>query len=164
MLISLIVAVAENNVIGGNNQLLWRLSDDLKNFKRITTGHTILMGRKTFESIGKALPKRENIVITRKENFSFENIKTFNSIKTALEYCKNQGREEVFMIGGGEIYRETFVLADKIYYTQVKTTLDGDTFFPKIDWQTWDVLTKESFYKNEKNEYDFDFLVLERKK
>lgn len=164
MIISLIVAVSENNVIGANNQLLWRLSADLKNFKKITSGNTILMGRKTFESIGKALPNRENIIITRNKNFSFENTKVFHSINTALDYCQKENREEVFIIGGGEIYKETLAQAQKIYYTKVKTQIEGDTFFPNITWNEWQITEENSFTKNEKNEYDFDFLVLERKK
>ena len=162
MIVTIIVAVAENSVIGNNNELLWRLRDDMKNFKRLTTGHFVLMGRKTFESIGKPLKERTNIVITRNTDFSFPGIITANSVETALQYASAHGAEELFIIGGAEIYRKLLPVAGKMYYTRVKALPEGDAYFPEINWNEWKILSKSSFVKNDFNDFDFDILEMEK--
>ena len=163
MLVSLIVAVAENGVIGKDNQLLWKLSDDLKRFKQLTTNHCIIMGRKTFESIGKALPNRTNIVISRNTEIAYPNTIICGSLTTAIERAAILKETEVFIIGGAEIYKQSVHLADKIYLTLVKTTIDGDAFF-NYTMDDWKVVEETNFNKDEKNEYDSSFIILERNK
>lgn len=133
MTVSIIVAKAKNNAIGKDNQLLWHISEDLKRFKALTMGHPIIMGRKTFESIGRPLPGRRNIVISR--NFTREGVETASSVEDALARC--QGEDEIFITGGGEIYRQTMDIADRLYITDVDCEPDGDTFFPEIDPGLW---------------------------
>lgn len=164
MKISLIAAVAKNNVIGNDNQLIWRLSDDLKRFKRLTTGHHILMGRKTYESMGRALPNRTNVVVTRSKNYQPEGIEVFNDIDAAIEFAKSNNEEELFIIGGGEIYKKLLPIADKIYLTKVHASPEGDTFFPDLDESNWEVEAEEAHLANEKNEHNFVFLDLIRKR
>lgn len=159
---SIIVAIAENYAIGKNNELLWHLSADLKRFKQITTGHSIIMGRKTFESIGKPLPNRRSVVITRDKNFSHEGITVVHSIAEALEIVKHE--EEIFIIGGGTIYEEMLPKADRIYLTTVHKSFDADTFFPKFDTNQWQIVTEEELPCNDKNPYPTTFQILERKK
>jgi dihydrofolate reductase len=163
-MISIIVATAENGVIGKDNQLLWRLSADLKQFKALTTGHAIIMGRKTFESIGKPLPNRTNIAISRQHNFDFpEGVLHANSLEKAIEIAKNRAQnEEIFIIGGGNVYEQALAIADKIYLTEVKANIKGDAFFPKLNTADWKEIARISLQKDEKNEYDFDFVELER--
>ena len=132
---SIIVAVAENQAIGFDNHLLWHISEDLKRFKSLTLGHHIIMGRKTFLSIGKPLPGRVNIIITRNENFNIEGCITAKSLVEAFEIAKNDS--EAFIIGGGEIYKMALPIADKIYLTRVHASYPGDTFFPEIDFTEW---------------------------
>ncbi len=164
-MISIIVAVAENGAIGKDNQLLWRLSDDLKQFKALTTGHAVIMGRKTYESIGKPLPNRTNIVITRQAKVSDdESVRTANSIEKAIEMAKEvKGDEEIFIIGGGNIYEQSLELTDKIYLTEVKVTIEGDTHFPELRANEWKEVSRKSYQKNEKNDHDFDVVELLRK-
>lgn len=134
MKISLVVAMSENRVIGVENRLPWNIPEDLKRFKKITSGHPILMGRKTFESIGRPLPNRTNIVITRNKDYRAEGVATCFSLTDALAWAqKAPGAEEVFIIGGGEIFREALPLAHRIYLTEVKWPFDGDAFFPEFD-------------------------------
>ena len=141
-MLSLIVAVAKNGVIGANNQLLWHISDDLKRFKAITSGSPIIMGRKTFESLGRPLPNRHNIVVTRNEQFPLpEGVTRANSLADAIE--KAQGEKEIFVIGGGQIYKQSIELADKIYITEVDQTPEGDTVFPEIDKNIWNEILRE---------------------
>lgn len=163
-MISIIVAVAENGAIGKDNRLLWRLSDDLKQFKALTSGHAVIMGRKTFESIGKPLPNRTNIVITRHGKVSdSESVLTVNSIEKAIETAKEvEGNEEIFIIGGGNIYEQSLGITDKIYLTEVKVAIDGDTFFPKLNEDEWEEVSRKSYQKNEKNDHDFDVVELVR--
>lgn len=161
MTLSIIVASSLNHVIGKGNQLPWHLPIDLKYFKKLTTDHTIIMGRKTYESIGKPLPNRENIVITSSSNFQQDGIITFNSIEKALDYCKN--KEEVFIIGGEKVFKQTLHLAHKIYLTKVDTTIEnGDTFFPDLSNNIWQLIHKEFHPKDEKNIYNCSFEVYER--
>lgn len=163
MIVSMIAAVAKNNVIGKDNKLLWKLSDDLRRFKRITSGHAVLMGRKTFESLGKPLPNRTNLVVTRDENFAAEGTHVFNQINEALEYARSEGEEELFIIGGGEIYQMMLPAANKMYLTKVHTQPEGDTFFPEIHDEEWDVINEEAHKADNRNEFDFVFLDLERR-
>ncbi len=161
MNISLVVAVAENGVIGKDNQLLWKLSADLKRFKTITSNHFILLGRKTFESIGKPLPNRTSLIISRKYECDLENCFVFKTINEAIVFAAQQNQEEVFVIGGGEIYRQTLPMANKIYLTLVHTEIDGDTFFD-YDESNWKVKHKQIILQDEKNEFDSTYLILER--
>ena len=161
-MISIIVATAENGVIGKDNQLLWKLSADLKQFRTLTTGHSVIMGRKTFESIGRPLPNRTNIVISRQQDLTLpEEVLKANSLEKAIGIAKNYaGNEEIFIIGGGNIYAQALELTDKVYLTEVKTTIAGDTFFPKLSADTWREISRISHQKDEKNEHDFDFVEL----
>lgn len=161
--LSIIVAVAENGVIGKDNKLLWRLSDDLKNFKRLTTNHAIIMGRKTFDSIGRALPNRINIVISRSKTLKIEGCEVVNSIEAATEIAaKLSDANEVFIIGGDTIYRQTLPLAATIYYTKVYATMDGDAFFPALGSE-WQETERTAFTANEKNEFNFDVITFKKK-
>jgi dihydrofolate reductase len=164
-MISIIVAAAENSAIGKDNRLLWRLSDDLKQFKALTSGHAVIMGRKTFESIGKPLPNRTNIVITHQEKVSADaSVLTANSIEKAIELAREaKGNEEVFIIGGGNIYEQSLGITEKIYLTEVKVAIDGDTFFPELDKNEWKEISRKSYHKNEKNDHDFDVVELVRR-
>jgi dihydrofolate reductase len=158
---TIVVAMGEKNEIGADNQLLWHLPKDLKHFKDLTSGHPIIMGRKTYESIGKALPNRTNIVISRKKNWFEEGILIVGSIKEAVKFAKKID-ENVFIIGGGNIYEQTMEIADKLEVTLVKAELKADTFFPKIDPKIWK-LTEEIFHeKDDKNQYDFSFQTYEK--
>ncbi len=159
-MLSIIVAVAENNVIGHNNSLIWHISEDLKYFKRVTSGHTVIMGRKTFESIGKPLPNRTNIVISRNADFKPNGVIVVSSLEEAV--AKTNSGEESFIIGGGSIYREAMGLADKLYLTKVHHSYEGDTFFPEIG-DEWKEISREDFERGEKFEYPFSFIVYERK-
>lgn len=163
MRISIIVAVANNGVIGRGNKLIWHLSDDLKNFKQITYGHFVIMGRKTFESIGKPLPGRTNIVLSRNNLLKPEGCFVFPSLDEAIQYAVQHGQEEIFIIGGEKVYRSVIDLADMIYLTRVHTSPEGDAFFPELDPSIWHVVSQRNFRQNERNEYDFDILVLQRK-
>lgn len=162
-MLSIIVAVAENHAIGKDNDLIWYISDDLKRFKRLTTGHTILMGRKTFESLPKgALPNRTNVVITRDESLHFENCIMLHSIEEAIEKYQDS-EEEVFIIGGGSIYEKMLPFAQKLFLTKVHQSFEADVFFPQIDWNDWQITAEENHNKGEKNEFDFSFIDLIRK-
>jgi dihydrofolate reductase len=158
---TIVVAMGEKNEIGADNQLLWHLPKDLKHFKDLTSGHPIIMGRKTYESIGKALPNRTNIVISRKKNWFEEGILIVGSIKEAVKFAKKID-ENIFIIGGGNIYEQTMEIADKLEVTLVKAELKADTFFPKIDTKIWK-LSEEVFHeKDDKNQYDFSFQTYEK--
>jgi dihydrofolate reductase len=160
MLLSIIVAVSENGVIGLNNQLIWRLPDDLKRFKQLTLGHPIIMGRKTFESIGKPLPGRQSIIITRDENFSFEGTIVAHSLEEAVDEAKKSGADEAFIIGGGDIYNQVQDIADKLYITEVHTVTEGDTFFKIENPDLWKEIEKTHHEKDEKHVFSFDFVDL----
>lgn len=159
MTTSIIVAIAKNNAIGKDNKLLWYLPNDLKHFKEVTTGHTVIMGRKTFDSVGKPLPKRRNIVVTR-QPITIEGCEVVSSIEAALALCA--GEEEVFIVGGAEIYRQALHLTNRIYLTRVDQDFDGDTFFPKLDPKEWEEKEREDFEPDEKNKYHYSFITLER--
>jgi dihydrofolate reductase len=163
MQLSIIVAVSENGVIGLNNQLIWRLPDDLKRFKKLTLGHPMIMGRKTFESIGKPLPGRQSIIITRDKNFSFEGIIVVHSLEDAISVAKGTGTDEAFFIGGGEIYQLVQPLCDKLYITEVHTITNGDTFFKIENPELWKESERISHDVDEKHALAFDFVDFEKK-
>ncbi len=148
-------------MIGANNQLIWHISDDLKRFKALTTGHFIIMGRKTFESIGKPLPNRTNVIVSRNANYKVEGCIVVPSLEAAIELSANEA--EVFIIGGGELYRQAMPLAKKLYLTRVQKAFDGDTFFPKIDLKEWKVLLREGVKFDEKSRIEYEFVNLEKK-
>lgn len=158
--ISVIVAVAENNVIGANNQLIWRISDDLKRFKALTIGHSIIMGRKTFESIGRPLPKRHNIVVSRNKGLQIEGCTVVSSLKDALALCAQES--VVFVIGGGELYRQALPMASKLYLTRVHKAFEGDTFFPEINMDEWKEVFTEKGKPTETDGLEYTFINLER--
>lgn len=160
-MISFIVAMDENRVIGKDNQLPWRLPEDLKFFKRVTMGHAIAMGRKTHESIGRPLPGRENIIITRNKKFEAEDYTVYYSVRDFVNDCKNS-KEEIFVIGGAEIFKETFVYADRLYITRIHHSFAGDTYFPEFDPGKWNLISCEKGKRDEKNPYDYDFCIYER--
>lgn len=158
---TIVVAMGGKNEIGFENQLLWHLPKDLKHFKEITSGHPVIMGRKTYESIGKPLPNRTNIVVSRKTDWFEEGILIVGSIKEAIKFAKKID-EEVFIIGGGKIYEQTMDVVDKLEVTLVKADLEADTFFPKIDPKIWKKTDEICHEKDEKNQYDFCFQTFER--
>ena len=160
MLLSLIVAMDEQGTIGRENGLPWRLSADLQHVKTTTMGKPIIMGRKTHESISRPLPGRENIVITRNRYYRSEGCTVLSSIDAALDYCRD--RPEAIIMGGAELYRQILDRADRIYLTRVHAKVDGDTFFPAFDDSDWREVSREDFKADEKNEFDYSFVVLER--
>lgn len=159
--ISIIVAISENSAIGKNNQLLWHLPADLKHFKKITTGHPILMGRKTYDSIGKPLPNRRNIVISRQQDLKITGVEIVNSIDEAISHCHNE--EEVFIIGGAEIYKSALALTNRIYLTTVHQHYEADAFFPILTKSEWKEINQEYHAADEKNSVAYTFSTLERK-
>lgn len=163
MIISTIVAKAKNNVIGKDNDIPWYLPADLKYFKKTTLNHHIIMGRKCFQSIGKPLPKRTNVIVTRNPFYIVSNCYIASSVEEALEIARENGEEEAIIIGGGEIYKLTQSLWDKMYITEVDTEIEGDIYFPEIDTDKWNKVSEEFHEKDTKNEYDYSFLVYEKK-
>lgn len=159
-MITLIAAVGENNELGKDNTLVWHLPDDFKRFKALTTGHYIVMGRKTFESFPKPLPNRTHIVITRQKNYAPEGCIVVNSLEQALKITPPN--EEIFIIGGGEIYNLAMPFAHKIQLTRVFATFDADTFFPEINQDDWELVGDDFHPKDEKHNYDFSYRTFER--
>lgn len=163
MIISSIVAIGENNEIGKDNELLWHLPKDMRWFVDKTRGHTVVMGRKTLDSLGKPLPKRLNIVITRNKDFKPEGVIVTHSVEEALKAAEQAGTDEVFIIGGGHIYEQTLGIIDRLYLTKVHGTFEGaDTFFPEINLADWKVKEKIVNEIDEKHDYAFDFYILEK--
>ena len=162
MNISCIVAVANNNVIGKDNDIPWYLPADLKYFKKITMDRHILMGRNCYESIGRPLPKRTNVIITRDPYFIASNCLIAHSIDEALEIAYDNGEKEAMIIGGGTIYKQTHDLWDTLYITEVDVNVDGDVFFPQIDSKLWKLVSIERHEPDEKNEYPYSFKKYER--
>jgi dihydrofolate reductase len=156
MTVSLIVAVDENNGIGKDNKLPWHLPADLKHFKSLTTGHPIIMGRKTFESIGKVLPNRRNIVISRQSDYLAEGATVVSSLNDAISTCKNE--DETFVIGGAEIFLFSLPIADILYLTVIHHEFNADTFFPKINKENWIEAESISYEPDEKNIYPYTFI------
>jgi len=163
MTITLLVAAAENNAIGKNNQLLWHLPNDMKFFKNTTWGMAVIMGRKTYESVNKPLPGRFNIVITRQADWKAEGVMVAADLNTALQKAKETNCNEIFVIGGGEIYKQSMEMADKIYITRVHATLDGDTFFPEIDESKWELIKNQDFTADEKHAFAYSFQTWQKK-
>ena len=164
MIINLVVAASENNVIGKDNKLLWRLPNDMAFFKNTTWGMPVIMGRKTFESLGKPLKGRTNIVITTNNEFAPGNgVIVANSIDTAVKESEKTDAKECYVIGGGEIYKLTLPLADRIYMTRVHTNIEGDTFFPVIDEKEWKKLSSTKFEPDNKHAFGFSFEIWQRK-
>ena len=160
-MITIIAAIGKNNALGKDNQLLWKLPKDLKHFKSLTENHPIVMGRKTYESIGKPLPDRTNIVVSRKENWFSEEILIVSKLKEAIKFAKKID-DNIFIIGGGEIYNQTMELADKLEITLVDEDFEADTFFPKIDLKIWQKVGEEFHEKDEKNNHNFYFQTYKR--
>ena len=158
MIIAIMAAVAGNGVIGKDNDLAWHLPADLRHFKRTTTGHYIIMGRKTFESLGKPLPNRTNIIVTRNPDYRQEGAIVAHSLQAALDLAERGDQEKVFILGGGEIYRQAMSLADYMYITEVHAEFEGDTFFPEIDMSVWKEVRREDHPADEKNAYAYSFV------
>lgn len=154
----IMAAKAKNNVIGKDNDLIWHLPKDLKFFKRTTKGHTLIMGRKTFESLGNPLPHRDSWIVTRNKDYSSDGITTYQSIESAMEAGEQKGLETIFILGGGEIYRQSMSFADKLIITEVHENFEGDTVFPEIDPKIWEEVSREEHKADEKNIYDFAFV------
>lgn len=163
MIISLIVATDKQNGIGVNNQLLCHLPADLKYFKQTTSGHCIVMGRKTYDSIGRPLPNRTNIIITRNASLTIEGCVVVTSLQQAIEHAQAQGETELMITGGGSIYAEALPIADKIYLTRIAHTFNADTFFPVIDGNTFELVGEVKNMPDEKNAYAFTFETWQRK-
>lgn len=160
MRISIIVAMAKNKVIGVDGTLPWHLSSDLKNFKRVTMGKPIVMGRKTYESIGRPLPGRENIILTRDEAYQQPGCSVLHDVDALLDYCKDH--EEVMITGGSEIYQLLLARATRIYLTEVDVNVDGDTFFPDYNPALWQETSRTEHAACADNDHDFSFVVLDR--
>lgn len=159
-MVSIIVAIAENGVIGDKNSLLWNIKEDMRRFRTTTTGHPVVMGRKTYESIGRPLPKRTNVVITRSD-LTIEGCEVVHSLEEAVSMFGAE--EEVFIIGGAQIYRQALDIADKLYLTIVHHDYEGDTSFPSLDMSCWQEVAREEFARGEEFEYPFTFIDLVRK-
>jgi dihydrofolate reductase len=157
--VSLVVAVSENNVIGKDNRLLWNLPNDMKFFKNTTWGMPVIMGRKTFESLGKPLAGRTNIVITGKPDWQAPGTITVSSLDDALKAAEETDAKEVFVIGGGQVYEQAMPVANRIYYTRVHTTVDGDTFFPVIDTVQFRLVSELPFTKDDRHAFDYTFEI-----
>ena len=167
MTLSVIVAAARNGVIGSNNALPWHLPGDLRYFKRITMGKPVVMGRRTFESIGRLLPGRTNIVVTRQPDYAFEGLRVVASLEQALALAEDialiDGVEELMVIGGAEIYRAALPLAARIYLTEVHADVEGDAFLPAIEWSEWREISRQQFAADDGNPYPYSFVVFERR-
>ena len=161
-MLSHIVAASENNIIGSNNELPWRLPNDFKYFKNKTWGMPVIMGRHTYESMKKDLPGRINIVVTKKTDWLPENVFVTHTIDEAIAKAKESDAKEIFIIGGGEIFKQTIGIVDRIYLTHVHTTVEGDTSYPEINKAQWKLTKSDSFLADEKNNYPYTFEVWER--
>ena len=162
-MITIIAAIAKNNALGKDNDLIWHLPADLKRFKKITSGHHILMGRNTFESIGKPLPNRTTIIITRNKNYFKDGCLIAHSIEDALDLVEDD--ENIFILGGAQIYKETIAkgLVDQLDITQVHQEFEADAFFPEIDLNIWEEVKREDYKADEKNKYDYSFISFRKK-
>ncbi len=163
MVVSAIVATAKNNVIGKDNGIPWYLPADLKYFKRTTLGHHIIMGRKSFESIGRPLPKRTNIIVTRDPFYMASGCIVVHSIEEGLKIAKENKEEEAFIIGGGQVYKQSFPLLEKLYLTEVDLEVEGEIYFPPVNEEEWEEVKREAHLPDEKNKCAYVFRVLERK-
>ena len=163
MVISLVVAASDNNVIGKDNQLLWNLPNDMKFFKNTTWGMPCIMGRKTYESLGKPLAGRTNIVITRQNNRQVEGVRVVSSLEEGIQAAAETDAKEAFVIGGGQIFEQALAIADKIYITRVHAVLEGDTYFPVFSESEWQLLSTLDFSADEKHAYAYSFQVWQKK-
>jgi dihydrofolate reductase len=163
MIISQIVAVSANNVIGANNRLPWNMPTDSAYFKSKTLGHHIVTGRRNYEAEGKALPGRINIVLTRNTNYSIPDGIIVNRLEKAIEIARKAGEKELFIVGGEEIYRLAMPFTDKIYLTRIHTIVDGDTFYPELDLKVWKQVATDQRKADDQNPFDYDFIKFERK-
>jgi dihydrofolate reductase len=161
-LISAIVAMAENRVIGKNNQLPWRLPADLKHFKAITTGHLILMGRKTYESIGRPLPNRLNVIITRDNTLQAPGCVVVTSFEEALQQAASAKQHEIFIIGGASVYQQLLPYVQRLYLTIIHDVIDGDTYFPLLNQEDWQEIERKPHTREAENPYDYSFLIWDR--
>jgi len=152
-----------NNGIGKNNVIPWHLSSDLKRFKKLTMGHHIIMGRKTYESIARQLPGRKMLILSTRPAYEVIDGLVFNSILDAVEYSEKQGESELFIIGGGEVFKQSIKLADRIYLTIVEASVDADTFFPDYDEEEWQLIAYEDFNSTNGDQYPYKYKILERK-
>lgn len=164
MIVSLLLAASENGVIGKNNQLPWHLPDDLKYFKNLTWGLPILMGRKTFDSIGKPLPGRKSIVITRDPDWKHEGVGVVHSVEEAIQTAEGFGAREIFVIGGAQIFNTALSTANRIYLTRIHQAFDGDVYFPAIPVEEWELRSSRFLAADQKNAYDHTYEVWERKR
>lgn len=155
-IISAVVAMSENHVIGDQNQLPWHLPADLKHFKHITLHHTILMGRKTYDSIGKALPNRRNVILTQDQMFHAEGCETVHDLSSALAF------DDLYIIGGAKVFELAWTHINRLYLTLIHQNIKGDAFFPQLDLKRWHLMSREDHQADEQNPYDYSFLVLER--
>jgi dihydrofolate reductase len=160
-MITIIAAIAEKNALGKDNQLIWHLPADLKRFKKVTSNHHIIMGRKTFESVGKPLPNRTNIIITRNKDYNVPGCITVHSLQEALEAAKDD--DNPFILGGAEIYKQAIEIADKLDLTFVHHEFEADAFFPEIDKNIWKETTREYFLADENNKYNYSFVTFSKK-
>lgn len=166
MIISLIAALTENRVIGKNNDLPWRLPDDMKYFMRTTSGHYVIMGRKNYDSLPnsyKPLPNRTNIIITRQYNFKASGCMVVHSIEAGVEIARSNDEKELFIIGGAQIYEQALPLAHRLYLTEIKAEISGDTYFPEIDKDQWEEASRVAHAADEKHQFAFDFVIYKRK-
>ncbi|MFC0559457.1 dihydrofolate reductase [Halalkalibacter alkalisediminis] len=159
-MISFVVAMDRNRLIGKENQLPWHLPADLAYFKKVTTGHTIVMGRKTYESIGRPLPKRKNVVLTRSEGFEAEGCEVVHHVEDVLKMAKQE--DEFFVIGGTQVFSLFWEHVDRLYVTYIDETFEGDTYFPEIDADSWELVSVEHGFVDEKNRYPHEFRLYER--
>ncbi|THU39879.1 dihydrofolate reductase [Niastella caeni] len=163
MILSQVVAAADNNAIGRNNQLLWSLPNDMKFFKNTTWGMPVIMGRKTYESLGKPLTGRTNIIVTHQQDWKSEGVIVVHDIKEAMASAAKTDAKEAFIIGGGEIYRQTLPITQRVYLTRVHTSMEADTFYPEINEANWELLSQLDFNADEKHAYAYSFQVWQRK-
>jgi len=164
MIIALIAAVSENGVIGRDGEIPWHLPADLKLFKRLTMGHHLIVGRKTFESISKPLPGRRMIVLSRQPGYSVEGCLTASSLPNALEIARKAGEDEVFIAGGAGVYLQALPLADRFYLSRVHAKVKGDAFFPDFNLEDWKMIVKAEYPSGTGQRYDFTFIILDRKR
>lgn len=164
MKISLIAAMTKNRVIGKDNDLPWKLPDDMKYFQQTTKGHVVIMGRKNYDSLPpsfKPLPNRTNVILTRQQGYQADDCEVFGNLKEALEFAKSQGEEEVFVIGGGQVYKEAIAKGDRIYLTEIHTEIEGDVYFPEMD-ASWTEVSRAHHLADDRHKYAFDFVVYEK--
>ena len=160
MILSIIAAVSENNVIGKDNDLIWHMPAELKFFKETTLGHHIILGRKTFESFGKPLKNRTHIIITRNKDYSYpdSSVRVVHSLIDALNIAKNEVKDEAFILGGADIYKQSIDLVDQLYITEIKSSFEGDAYFPEIDKSKWKEVSREEHQPDDRNKYPYAFV------